>query len=89
MSRPSDEQRRGIFNLMAAPSMLDTVGLFQSPDLAGVEGPASYGREFAADLVFLDAREEENDAVSRWLTGPVFSLLHFFCKRVKVRQAGS
>lgn len=89
MSRPSEQQRRDVFNLMAAPSLLDALGLFQSRDLAGVEGPASYGRAGAADLVLLDTREEENDVVSRWLTGPIFSVLHFFCKRVKVRQAGS
>lgn len=85
MSRPSEEQRRDVFNLMAAPCLLDVLGLFQSRDLGGVEGPASYMRDLAADLVLLDAREEENDVVSRWLTGPIFSVLHFFCKRVKVR----
>lgn len=53
-------------------------------DLAGGKGPRIYQSKYLTDLLLLDARDEENDTISRLIIQPLLGLRRIFELRVKV-----
>jgi hypothetical protein len=85
LPRPTDNQRRDVYSILGSSILSgNSLGRFQSLDLAGVDGPAVYESKFADDLVLLEATEEENDSLSRWLVHPLFSIFHCVWGETKV-----
>ncbi|KAI1862553.1 hypothetical protein JX265_009267 [Neoarthrinium moseri] len=81
---PTENQRRNVFGILGSSSLTnDGLGKFQSLDLAGINGPEVYQKRWSKDLVLLDAMEEDNDALSRWIVHPFFEFFHLIRKRSK------
>ncbi|ORY69692.1 uncharacterized protein BCR38DRAFT_520613 [Pseudomassariella vexata] len=83
LRQPSDEQREDVFNILGDSTLNDSFGHFQSLDLAGIDGPMVYGSQHGKDLVLLDAREDDNDALFRYIVRPMFWFVHYFWKAKK------
>lgn len=56
-------------------------------DLAGGKGPRIYQSKYLTDLLLLDARDEENDTISRLIIQPLLGLRRIFELRVKVSMS--
>ncbi|EMR67789.1 hypothetical protein UCREL1_5208 [Eutypa lata UCREL1] len=83
LGQPSDHQRCAISELLSASKTGEALGHFQSMDLAGGKGPRIYQSKYLTDLLLLDARDEENDTISRLIIQPLLGLRRIFELRVK------
>ncbi|KAI1082206.1 hypothetical protein F5B20DRAFT_587883 [Whalleya microplaca] len=84
LRQPTESQRKDMFDIIGSASANDRLGRFRSFDLSGDDGPRVYERVYAHDLVLLDAKEEENDALSRFLVRPLLEIFHLFWQRNKM-----
>ncbi|KAI1847839.1 hypothetical protein JX266_006334 [Neoarthrinium moseri] len=81
---PTENQRRTAFTVLGSSSLTNGgLGKFQSLDLAGIDGPEVYQKRWSNDLVLLDAMEEDNDTLARWIVHPLFHVFHLLWKRNK------
>ncbi|KAK9783475.1 hypothetical protein AB5N19_04365 [Seiridium cardinale] len=65
---PTESQRNEVFKILGSSTMTNgCLGHFQSLDLGGLDGPGVYQKRLIDDLVLLDALEEDNDFLARWI----------------------
>ncbi|KAK6079992.1 hypothetical protein SCUP234_05348 [Seiridium cupressi] len=81
---PTESQRNEVFKSLGSSTMTNgCLGNFQSLDLGGLDGPGVYQKRLIDDLVLLDALEEDNDFLARWIVYPIFTLVHLIWKKKK------
>lgn len=83
MAGPTGDQRSILANIVGRDSLSESSMQFLSRELRGLE-PEAYREMFLDDLVLLEAADEDNDPLERFVVNAVLRLLRVFrgCKMV-------
>ncbi|KAJ0123666.1 hypothetical protein J7T55_012132 [Diaporthe amygdali] len=87
MAGPTADQRSILSKIVGRDSLSDDSMQFLSRELRGLE-PEAYKEGFLDDLVLLEAADEDNDPLERFVVNAVLRLLRAFrgCKMKLIRQ---
>lgn len=87
MAGPTGDQRSILANIVGRDSLSESSMQFLSRELRGLE-PEAYRDMFLDDLVLLEAADEDNDPLERFVVNAVLRLLRVFrgCKMVQTRS---
>jgi hypothetical protein len=83
LSAPKDSDRKMLHTWIDSPSQGGGCG-FLGRDLGGFLQPSVYEETHKKDLVTLSARDGEDDAFTRFLSGPVLNVFHKVWRYKKV-----
>lgn len=85
MAGPTGDQRSILAKIVGRDSLSDCSMQFLSRELRGLE-PEAYKEVFLDDLVLLEAADEDNDPLERFVVNAVLRLLRAFrgCKMVRL-----
>lgn len=84
MPSPTGDQRSILAKIVGRDSLSDSSMQFLSRELRGLE-PEAYREVFLDDLVLLEAADEDNGPLERFVVNTVLRLLRIFrgCKMVR------
>lgn len=84
MAGPTGDQRNILAKIVGRDSLSESSMQFLSRELRGLE-PEAYREVFLDDLVLLEAADEDNDPLERFVVTAVLRLLRAFrgCKMVR------
>jgi len=80
---PKPSERSMLHDWIKSPSLGGGCG-FLSRDLAGIDQPSVYEAIHQRDLAILSDNHGEDDLFTKFVTGPLLSLFHWFWQHVKV-----